>query len=114
MRFPGGDRGCRGFRSGFSAAVRSAEVASGRVQLTREGGIACEGRRARARARATRRGLLEGELKGQRGRRGGARCFIDVESGTGPVRALPDAAAAKPGEANTATEITIGQIYGSM
>jgi hypothetical protein len=53
-------------------------------------------------------GLLEWEVKGKRGRRGGVRCFIEVESSTGPVHApYPKRGVAKPGGANTATEITI-------
>lgn len=41
---------------GSSAAARLAEVESGQVRPTRVGGIACDGRRARARIRPTRRG----------------------------------------------------------
>jgi hypothetical protein len=80
VRFRVGDRGCRGLKSAFSAAARPAEDASGRIQLSGvrlhvtgdEGGLA---------------DLLEEEVKGKRGRRGGVRSFIDVESGTGPVHA---------------------------
>jgi hypothetical protein len=57
-------------------------------------------------------GLLEGDVKGKRGRRGGVRCFIEVESGVGPVHApCPKRGAAKPGGANTAPEITFTAFY---
>ena len=61
-----------------------------------------------ARARDERgREAIGKELERKRVEGGQHGSFIRLESGGGPVRALPNAAGAKPSRANTTTEITL-------